>query len=483
MIRADAWAWCIVRAAVLACVACGSSVPKDPLGTLSKPGGLPTEQEAAMRALDPVTQGEQAEAYARQLKRIVFQPGYTQPVREQAFARLQSRDLKDLKATLALNLPRMEALAWREWLCARIAKEGWIDLTPALVRAWSVPMPGWVDRPEDRPERQALVALHGEDRLMDVLVDLLVNSDPLTERNLRMRCWELLQRQGQRERLVALLADGQDREGDALLRDLRRCAREMGIVPTTREEILWMQALLTTANALFWDEARQAVAKLPEPTRASLEMRELPIAVAAARRRPELLQTSAPELYARVEARRGANGSRIAMASLEGYMTDHQETLYSQRGRLRWGDLAAMTLAMDLLDDATVRAKLFGLADRDLEDRTTEYGGLLFVKRDGSPEIVECIPRVKGSDVRFEAPQAMFDQGYTGLFHFHLHAQSYENERYAGPHIGDFTYADSTRANCLVFTFLKRRELNVDYYRHGPVVVDLGSVARPDAGS
>jgi hypothetical protein len=33
-----------------------------------------------------------------------------------------------------------------------------------------------------------------------------------------------------------------------------------------------------------------------------------------------------------------------------------------------------------------------------------------------------------------------------------------------------------------VFTFLKRRELNVDYYRHGPVVVDLGSVARPDAG-
>ena len=119
---------------------------------------------------------------------------------------------------------------------------------------------------------------------------------------------------------------------------------------------------------------------------------------------------------------------------------------------------------------------------RDLEDRTTEYGGLLFVKRDGSPEIVECIPRVKGSDVRFEAPQAMFDQGYTGLFHFHLHAQSYENERYAGPHIGDFSYADSTRANCLVFTFLRRRELNVDYYRHGPVVVDLGSVTRPDAG-
>jgi hypothetical protein len=482
MIRADAWAgWC-VRVALVACVACGAPRPKDPLATLARAGALPTEQEAAMQALDAVKSGEQAEAYDKQLRKMIYQPGYTQGVREQAFARLQARDVQGLKDILALNLPKMDALAWRQWLCERIAAEGWNDLTPTLVRAWAVPFPGWVDRPEDRPERKALVALHGEDKLTEVLVDLLVKSDPMKDRNLRMRCWELLQRQGQRERLVTLLASGETQADDPLLRDLRRCAKEMGILPTTREEILWLQALLTTANAIFWDEARQAVAKLPEQTRETLEIRELPIAVAAARRRPELLQASAPELYARVEARRSANGSRIAMASLEGYMTDHQETLYSQRGKLRWGDLAAMTLAMDVLEDRAIRRRLFELADRDLEDRSTEYGGLLSVKRDGSAELVECIPKVKGSDVRFEAPQVMFDQGYTGLFHFHLHAQSYDNERYAGPHIGDFTYADSTRANCLVFTFLKRRELNVDYYRHGPVVVDLGTVTRLDAG-
>ena len=435
-----------------------------------------------MRALDMEAQGEQAKAYEKQLKRMMFQAGYTQGVREEAFARLQARDLAGLKETLALNLPKLDALAWRQWLCERIAAEHWADLTNTLVRAWALQFPGWVDRPEDRPERKALIALHGEDRLTEVLVDLLVNSDPLKDRNLRLRCWELIQREGHRDRLVALLASDQERPADPLLRDLRRCARELGIVPTTREEILWLQALLTTANAAFWEEAKAAIARLPPETREALEIRELPIAVAAARRRPELLQASVPELYARVEARRGANGSRIAMASLEGYMTDHQETLYSQRGKLGWGDLAAMTLAMDLLEDASVRKRLFELADRDLEDRTTEYGGLLFVKRDGTPELAECIPKVKGSDVRFEAPQAMFDQGYTGLFHFHLHAQAYDNERYAGPHVGDFTYADSTRANCLVFTFLRRRELNVDYYRHGPVVIDLGSVPRPDAG-
>jgi hypothetical protein len=45
--------------------------------------------------------------------------------------------------------------------------------------------------------------------------------------------------------------------------------------------------------------------------------------------------------------------------------------------------------------------------------------------------------------------------------------------------MGDFGYANSTRANCLVFTFIRRDTMNVDYYRHGPLVIDLGTVHRP----
>ena len=463
--------------ALLLAAACGAPRVGDPMKTLADPGALPTSHEAAMQAMD--AKGEASKAYVQQLKRIVFQPGYVQAVREAAFDRLRRLDEPDLKQTIAITLPKIDALVWRAWLCDRIAKEGWTDLAPALVRAWSVPMPGWVEKDDDRPERKALVAMFGEDKVVDALMDMLVNSNPVTERNLRLRCWELLQKQGQRERLVALLADAKEKPDDALLRDLRRCASEMGIVPATREEILWLQALLTTANIGFWNEAKAAVAKLPPDTRATLEVRELPVAVAAARHKPELLAASRPELYARVEARRNANGSRIAAASLEGYMADHSETLYSQRDKLRWGDLAAMTLAMDLLDDQGLRQQLFMLADRDLQDRSTEYGGIITVGADGRPQLGEFKPRVVGNDLRFEAPQAMFDQGYTSLFHFHLHVQSYENAAYAGPHMGDFTYAGSTRANCLVFTFLRKRELNVDFYRHGPVVVDLGSVFRP----
>ena len=73
----------------------------------------------------------------------------------------------------------------------------------------------------------------------------------------------------------------------------------------------------------------------------------------------------------------------------------------------------------------------------------------------------------------------MFDAGYTGLFHFHFHATSHRNWEHAGPGFGDLQYADGTRANCLVMSFVDEDTLNVDWYRHDAVVVDLGCVHRP----
>ncbi len=77
------------------------------------------------------------------------------------------------------------------------------------------------------------------------------------------------------------------------------------------------------------------------------------------------------------------------------------------------------------------------------------------------------------------APQAMFDAGYTALFHFHYHVQRERNGDYAGPGFGDRNYADNTRANCLVLTSVGAGRINVDFYRHGGVVVDLGVVEQP----
>ena len=219
--------------------------------------------------------------------------------------------------------------------------------------------------------------------------------------------------------------------------------------------------------------------QLPPDVRLKLEIRELPIAVAVSKLKPELLKLTPLELYQIVEARRQANGSRIVSPSFEGYGGDHTENLYEMRNKLTWGDLASMVIAMEMFESPILRQHMFDLADRDMADRDTEFGGVIRIGAAGKPEILEMTPRVRGNDLRYESSQKMFDNAYTGLFHFHLHCQSYDNMQYAGPHLGDFAYAASTRANCLVFSFVSRKELNVDFYRHGPMVVDLGCIARP----
>ena len=460
---------------VCAISACAVSAGKDPMKSLSNPGSLPVVQVAAMEKLDQ----EPSPEYISALKRIMWQPGFAESTRLEAFVRLVKLDEPGLKEIVRLQLPKLMALAWRQKLCELIVEHHWVDMTPTLVRAWSVPMAAWIEQDKDRPERIAIEQLNGKDQLTDLLVKMLVESNPITEANLRLRCWEMLQKIGQRERLVKLLADASVKPDDRLLSNLRSCAGELGIVPTTKEEILWLQALLETKNIAFWAQAKAATMQLPPDVRAKLEIRELPTAVAVSTFKPELLSKTPAELYQLVDARRQAKGSRIVSPSFEGYGGDHTENLYEMRNKLSWGDLASMAIAMEIFDSPILCQQIFDLADRDMADRDTEYGGVIRIKSDGKPAIEEMKPRVQGNDLRYEASQKMFDNAYTGLFHFHLHCQSYDNMQYAGPHLGDFAYAESTRANCLVFSFVSRKELNVDFYRHGPMVVDLGCIARP----
>ena len=466
------FAFVIVGCAISACAV---SAGKDPMKSLSNPGSLPVVQVAAMEKLDL----EPSPEYISALKRIMWQPGFAESTRLEAFVRLVKLDEPGLKEILRLQLPKLMALAWRQKLCELIVEHHWVDMTPTLVRAWSVPMAAWIEQDKDRPERIAIEQLNGKDQLTDLLVKMLVESNPITEANLRLRCWEMLQKIGQKERLVKLLADASVKPDDRLLSNLRSCAGELGIVPTTKEEILWLQALLETKNIAFWAQAKAATMQLPPDVRAKLEIRELPTAVAVSTFKPELLSKTPAELYQLVDARRQAKGSRIVSPSFEGYGGDHTENLYEMRNKLSWGDLASMAIAMEIFDSPILCQQIFDLADRDMADRDTEFGGVIRMKSDGKPSIDEMKPRVQGNDLRYEASQKMFDNAYTGLFHFHLHCQSYDNMQYAGPHLGDFAYAESTRANCLVFSFVSRKELNVDFYRHGPRVVDLGCITRP----
>jgi hypothetical protein len=412
------------------------------------------------------------------LRRMIAADGFAIDARERAFELLYETDPKAVVAALENSLPRMGDVTWRRRVSQLVGERKMQELVPTLIRAWANPVPGLASD-EVRPERAALGAIVGEEQVSATLLRTMKEASPATQANLRARCWELLMKSGDEARLRALLADPASTSGDAMLTDLARVSNELGVLPTTREEILWARKLCEPSRAAFYEEAKAALAGMPAARRESLELRGIPVAVACMRRRPALLAATEPDLFAEIDAR--TRGRRKASPDFTGYGDGFTETLYQVRDRLVWTDLAAMMLALEVLSEPALRTHMFEVADRDREDRATEYGGVIALSSGAgsTAEFLEFEPRARASDIRYESPQALFDALYTGLFHVHLHAQSYENDRYAGPHMGDFAFSDSARCNGLVFTFLSADLLGVDFYRHGRLVVDLGAVERP----
>jgi hypothetical protein len=468
---------CQLAALLMFIGGCSPRPVEDPVAVLSNPNEITGRHYAAMRMLE--ASGDQA-ATSQALKRVIVADGYFIDVREMAYRRMESIDREGLQRLLEIQMPKIDALQWRARLCELIAEEPWIDMTPTLIRAWARPMPNWVDTPAERPERLALVEMYGEEKLPDVLVQVMLDADPIVSANLRARCWELLIAEGQRDRVIELLADSEISPTDGMFRDLRTIADRTGIIPRNREEIIWARTLCQPENVDFLDAAAAASLLLPEARHEQLELRDLGILVAAVRIDPGLLEQDEASLYAGLRRDADVDGRRLYAANFTGWNQSHTERLRDVREKLSWNDLLAMRIAIESLSIDALRDHVFDYAERDLLDDDTEFGGVIAVDSQGRIELLEFPPRLRRGDNRFEATQELFDAAYTGVFHFHNHAQEYDNADYAGPHMGDFAYAESTRANCLVFTFIDSRTINADYYRHGGIVVDLGTFRRPD---
>jgi hypothetical protein len=301
----------------------------------------------------------------------------------------------------------------------------------------------------------------------------------VSQQGLRTRCWDLLHRLGRRERLVRMLAGSEVPADDAFLIDLKAGAEQLGLVPHNREEILWLRKLREPSRRAFWDEAVEALGKVPPARRAALELRDIPIVVSAARHEPALLTMDETAIYAQLAEYLRSQKHYSHGSNWDNQATRGRERLHEWRDELTWGDLAAMHIAIRALQVPQVAGHLFDYAERDRLDETTEYGGVIALDEKRRFEVLEFPPRIRHHDQKFIASQEMLDVAYTSLFHFHMHVQRHRNRDYAGPGFGDVAYADNTRANCLVFTFVSEDAMNVDFYRHGRVMVDLGQIHRP----
>lgn len=440
-------------------------------------------------------------------KDLIWKGGAPIQLRQRALALLMTdtsaEGQADTRKMLALRLPTEGAWPMLVDMCraiqSRAADAEWKSLTAALVRSYARKVP--IPPDPDRPERDALVALHPGTELDRVVYEVFVRPkdngapdrpDDSAEKS-RQAAWDLLGRLDQdgARRTAMIAADTRD---EPVLKDLARSARELGVTPITGSELSWLRNVLhakDTKNAAWWSQASAAVARLNAEQRVGLAMRHLEPARWAAAARPQWFAASREALLGELASRLDGRKPWLKASAGEGGERS-REMLNDWRDRLSWGDALSLLAIDEALADPKIVDELFRQADNDRADTTSEYGGLLFVKDQaptplrpdtggGEAFLVRGFtprPSQRVNDRTFVASEEMFSQSGRSLAHYHFHVQSDRNSEYAGPGKGDNDYADMHGRSCLVFTSVRSGIMNVDYYHRGGVVVDLGEVRR-----
>ncbi|MEC7129102.1 MAG: hypothetical protein VXW42_02845 [Planctomycetota bacterium] len=140
-------------------------------------------------------------------------------------------------------------------------------------------------------------------------------------------------------------------------------------------------------------------------------------------------------------------------------------------------DRISLRLVQTALSSSDIRKSLFRARDLDFEDRSTEWGGTLDWGDDGW--FIEAAPGQSGvDDTVFERRPSDFRKMFRGAIPFHFHARNLNMSAVAGPGGTDLQAAESHGVPALVITSLSEDRLQVDWYRRGGVVVDLGEIER-----
>lgn len=537
--RPCASAICIIGAALASGCSTQPAGSGDPLVDVR---GESLSEEARLRAVDLAWEqsldGTLSPGRVRdEFKKDIFLMSTGDAVRLRMVEKLLSdttpENESDTRNFLRLRLPTERAWPIIELVSEESGARGWTDMTPALVRSYARQVPDPID--EQRPERAALLKLHPGKPIEEIVYNVFIGAatkpvDPhakpvatapgkdglplgakqsrnILEEKVQSDAWALLVRLdkdgSRRAQLLASDARVTGATGqDPALADLRAAAADLKAVPTTGPELEWVRLLRSpgnTVNAAWWSAATAGVARLSADQSLGLEIRHAePIRWAAANR-PEWLTMGRDQLRTQLDGRlrerkrygRGADNVDISR--------DAPETIAGHDAGLSWGDLLTILVLDEALTDPRVRTAIFDQAKEDRANRQTEYGGALesvwpdadpkkgsggaslegaFDARLYLPAVPPRLLSTRSGDTRFVASDQMLASTPRALAHYHFHVQNERNEQYAGPSSGDMDYAASYARNCLVFTSIKDRVLNVDYYQGNGVKIDMGELRK-----
>ena len=267
--------------------------------------------------------------------------------------------------------------------------------------------------------------------------------------------------------------------GDSLTADLRAAADELSIVPDNFETVTWLRVIRGEAYQSFWRESVATVNRLSDAQRDGLQLRHLPVLNYLAKFDPGVLSRSSQQLTADLLARLATQTHYLKGPTYDGPMENHPQVIQQWLDRPVWADLATIHLMMQLMNQPHLRAAWFEQADRDVQERLTELGGLVRVADNGAAIATVYAPMMRKHNWAYYPPAKLVTDAYTALAHYHFHAQEHDNAYYSGPGLGDLERTAATQQfNGLVLTFTDKDHMNVDYYQFGDVVVDLGTIAR-----
>lgn len=423
------------------------------------------------------------------LKTVIWKRNNYWKLRAEALnALLQDEaNLADTQRMLELLLPTESVLgSWDmiAYIGDVAVQRKWTSLTPGFVVSYAHKVPSPEDA--DRPERKALQGLHPGQDITDVVFAVFVGDydADLNDRQ-RLAAWGLLCRLDESGAdTTALLAnmDPSKAAGDPLISSLHAAAKDLHSVPETGDQLEWVQTLRSEHRA-FWDECASAIAQLSPGQLEGFALRDAVGVWWAARHQPGWLSLSREQLMREVETRYDA-GKHYWRTG--GSNTQVDEALRRAKDKLAWGDLLLILIADRAIQDDQVVAELFAQADKDREDSSTEHGGVIDSVRDApanDPRFIAYAypprPAQRLGDNRFVASDDLVNAGMAALFHYHFHAPTFDNRKYAGPSAADLEYARQYGRACLVFTSIDRDTLNADYYQPNGARVDLGSITRP----
>ncbi len=370
----------------------------------------------------------------------------------------------------------------------------WQDQTASLVRSYARKVP--VPPDEDRPERDALLALHPGKDLSAIVFDVFVRPsengapkipDDSAEKS-RQAAWDLLGRIDPDGSKRTALAAG-EASNDPSIKEINKCARDLGVVPITGSELAWMHGLADEKdrrNAAWWSAATQAVGTLRADQKAGLQLRHIEPVRWAIVNHSEWVAASRDQLLNELNARLATRRIWLKTDGLGQMEEKSKETPKDWASQFTWGDLLTVLVLDEAIHRPSVIAEMFKQAAMDHADTTTEYGGVLWSAEQGGVETEKggkfavrgYQPRTtqRKDDRTFIAPEEVFTDSGRSLGHYHFHVQTPNNRDYAGPGRGDLEYAANHGRNCIVFTSVREGAMDADYYVRGGIVVDLGEI-------